>query len=129
MRLRTRLNSLEAMARRKHLLSPHGCAACRGRWGLDALVSCEQLPDGTLGPGRDRPLPCAACGRIPERIIEIVEVVVENAGPTGSDSYGSVAANPSALSPTLTHVASSARRLAREPTSDDRLGRTLSDPA
>src|SRR5260221_14545806 len=95
MRLRTRLNALETMARRKRLLSPHGCAACRDRWGLVVLISCEQLPDGTLAPGKDSALPCAACGRIPERIIQIAEVVVESAGTTVPASHGSVAADPS----------------------------------
>jgi hypothetical protein len=53
-----------------------GCAACRDRQGRTVLVSATSLPDGTAAPRGDRPAPCAACGRVPELVIEVVETVV-----------------------------------------------------
>ena len=43
--------------------------------GLSELVTA-QLSDGTLRPVGDWPAPCAACGEVPEQIIEVVEAVV-----------------------------------------------------
>jgi hypothetical protein len=70
MRLRHRLVRLEQG------LSA-GCPACRHSRGLVALVTAREEPDGFFGMGEDEPRPCAACGEVPEQIIEIVETVVE----------------------------------------------------
>jgi hypothetical protein len=72
--LRTRLRRLERCL-------PHGgCASCGHRRGLDALVAAELLPDGTQTYSEGHPTPCSACGEIPERIITIVEMLVEAGG-------------------------------------------------
>jgi hypothetical protein len=72
MRLHNRLRRLEQQA-------PEGaCPACRHRRGLVALVTARELPDGSTVPERGGPEPCARCGGVPERIIQIVEVVVES---------------------------------------------------
>jgi hypothetical protein len=41
-------------------------------------VTARQEPDGPPGTGEDAPRPCAACGDVPEPIIEIAEQVVEH---------------------------------------------------
>jgi hypothetical protein len=75
MTVRTRLKRLEVTARKQGLVCD-GCRVCRQRRGHNVLVTGVKLPDGTAMPGPDAPLPCAACGEIPERLIEIVETVV-----------------------------------------------------
>jgi hypothetical protein len=77
MKLRHRLHRLEQRL-------PAGCPACRHRRGLVALVAVRQVPDEPTRTGEDAPRPCAACGDVPEQIIEIVEQVV--ALPLAADS-------------------------------------------
>lgn len=43
-----------------------GCPACRDRRGQTVLASSQE-----------HPLPCPACGEVAERVIEIVECIVE----------------------------------------------------
>jgi hypothetical protein len=42
-----------------------------------AAVTARGSADGSLAPDQGGPAPCARCGGVPERIIQIVEVVVE----------------------------------------------------
>jgi hypothetical protein len=58
---------------------PGGCLACRDRRGRVVLTTSFQHPDGTVVSEGHRPQPCAVCGLVPERIIEVVETVVTSA--------------------------------------------------
>jgi hypothetical protein len=71
MKLRHRLGRLEQRL-------PAGCPACRHRRGLVALVTARGEPDASWGAREDEPRPCAACGEVPEQIIEIVELVIDS---------------------------------------------------
>ena len=75
MRLRARLGRLGRPVGR-----PSACAAGAGRTGLLVLTTARRLPDGTIVPQGDQPAPCAACGKVPEQIIEVIETVVDSAG-------------------------------------------------
>ena len=71
MKLRGRLQRLEQMA------AVHGaCPACRHRRGLTVTVISDQHDDGTVTEPEGLPAACERCGEIPERIIQIVVVVV-----------------------------------------------------
>ena len=50
-----------------------GCPACRERRGRIVLLTGQRLPDGTLAPVEDEPMPCVRCGQVPEQIIEVIE--------------------------------------------------------
>jgi hypothetical protein len=63
MRLRTRLSRLERSVGRL------GCPACRDLPGVVILA--------TAGAPAEPSASCAVCGCIPGRVVEIVEVVVE----------------------------------------------------
>jgi hypothetical protein len=56
---------------------PAGCPACHHRCGPVALVPARKSADGSVAPGQGRPEPCARCGGVPERLIQIAEVVVK----------------------------------------------------
>src|SRR5262249_39702147 len=79
MSLRGRLGKLANDARKRGLLPPPGCPACRGRGGMVALV---------LGRGSAGPPPCAACGVVPERVITIVERASPARGECPADDAG-----------------------------------------
>jgi hypothetical protein len=68
MRLHRHLDQLERRL-------PAGCPACRR--GRVALVTAREHLDAGPGPSEGEPPPCAACGDVPERAIEIVDQVVE----------------------------------------------------
>jgi hypothetical protein len=65
-----KLERLRESARHRGKL---GCPACRDRLGRTALVFVD--PEGVTAG--DAPAPCSVCGHVPERIIRIVETVVE----------------------------------------------------
>ena len=75
MSLRTRLQRLERNS------IDADCPACRDRRGQMFVRVAERLPDGTVADGDDLPQPCARCGQIPERVIQVVETVVEPPTP------------------------------------------------
>jgi hypothetical protein len=52
------------------------CPACRDRRGFVVLVQAHENAEGAVVPGEPEPEPCARCGAIPERVVQIVEVVV-----------------------------------------------------
>ena len=74
MRSRVRLGRLE----RRMKVRPGDCAACRARHGLLVVLSARANADGTVVPCEAEPEPCARCGNVPERIVQIVEVVVNS---------------------------------------------------
>jgi hypothetical protein len=78
MSLRTRLQRLE-----RNTIDA-GCPACRDRRGRIVFLTAERLPDGTVAVVEGEPAPCALCGEVPEKIIEVVERVVE--APTSESS-------------------------------------------
>jgi hypothetical protein len=71
MRLSGRLQRLEQR------LGDDGCPACRDRRGCFVMVTSRCLPDGTVAYPDEEPAPCDQCGIVPERVIEVVETVVE----------------------------------------------------
>jgi uncharacterized protein YcsI (UPF0317 family) len=75
MRLRSRLQSLE-----RGVVSVHGCPACRQRRDRIALVDITQHPDDSVTYAADAPPVCAACGQVPELVVEVVAAVID--GPT-----------------------------------------------
>jgi hypothetical protein len=54
------------------------CPVCCERLGLITIVEVTPRTDGLLAYGIDVTKPCEHCGVVPESIIEIVDVVVEN---------------------------------------------------
>jgi hypothetical protein len=68
--LRTRLQRLEQN------VVDAGCPACCDRRGQTLVRVAEPLADGTVAPVDDLPPPCARCGQISERVINVVETVV-----------------------------------------------------
>jgi len=73
LRLRSRLQALE-----RGVVHAHGCPACCQRRARIALVDIMQTPDGGVVSPDDTPLVCAACGHVPELVVEIVAAVVES---------------------------------------------------
>jgi hypothetical protein len=69
MRLDHRLRRLEAA-----VLT--GCTGCRDRLGSTLLHIRQQNPDGTLRSVSGEPRPCQRCGKVPEDVVELIEVVV-----------------------------------------------------
>jgi hypothetical protein len=49
----------------------------RGTVVITSWTDARQETDRSRGPGEDESRPCAVCGDVPERIIQIVEQVVE----------------------------------------------------
>ena len=77
MSLRRRVQRLE-----QHLGRSRACPACRDRGARTVLVSASQRPDGSVAPASEElPEACARCGEVAERVIEIVEIVLEPPGP------------------------------------------------
>jgi hypothetical protein len=70
MSLRTQLQRLERNS------IDADCPACRDRRGQILVQVAERLPDGTMAVDSEEPQPCARCGQIPERVIQVVETVV-----------------------------------------------------
>lgn len=77
MSLRSRVKRLAELARRRGLDAEPGCRECRGRRGLIVFASAEEQPDGSIVHGDDYPAPCPACGEVAEKVIVVVEPVVE----------------------------------------------------
>ena len=77
MRLRARVNRLEATARRQGLYNPARCPGCCHRV-QSVIVQVRQSPDGTVTYDPPMPAPCQACGRVPEQVIQIVEPMSAN---------------------------------------------------
>ncbi len=73
MKLRTRLQRLERL-----VVSDRGCAACRHRRERIALANVTQHQDGSVTYLEDAPLPCSACGQIPELIVEIMTALADS---------------------------------------------------
>ncbi len=72
MRLKARLGRLE-----QHLTGGKGgCRACRERRGRTVLIGAQETPDGTVVPDESVPEPCPQCGKVPERVIAVLEEVV-----------------------------------------------------
>jgi uncharacterized protein YcsI (UPF0317 family) len=80
LRLRSRLQTLE-----RGVVSVHGCPACRQRRDRIALVDITQHPDDSVTYADDAPPVCAACGHVPELVVEVVATVVDGA-TTACDS-------------------------------------------
>ena len=72
LRLRSRLQTLE-----RSVVSVHGCPACRQRRDRIALVDITQNLDDSVTYPDDMPPVCAACGHVPELVVEVVAAVVE----------------------------------------------------
>ena len=72
-RLRSRLQSLERGA-----VSVYGCPACRHRHDRIALVDTTQNSDGSVLSLADTPTVCAACGHVPELVVEVVAAIIES---------------------------------------------------
>ena len=70
LRLRSRLQTLERGA-----VSAHGCPACRQRRDRIALVDITQNQDDSVTYPDDVPPVCAACGHVPELIVEVVAAI------------------------------------------------------
>jgi hypothetical protein len=68
-RLQNRLRRLEQAVG----LGDDDCPACRDRRGFSLLVTRRE---GEEAPPDAWPKPCPHCGEVPERVIEIVTVVV-----------------------------------------------------
>lgn len=54
-----------------------GCPACRDRRGRVVFVTAQRLPDGTVVAKEGELQPCACGGQVLERVIEVVETIVE----------------------------------------------------
>lgn len=76
MTLRTRLGRLEQRVGGRD----DACPACRDRRGRIVMTTSQRMPDGTTAPQGDWPAPCAACGAVPEQLVEIVMPVVDAHG-------------------------------------------------
>lgn len=73
LRLRSRLQSLE-----RGVVSVHGCPGCRHRQDRIALVDIVENTDGSVLLSQ-YPLPvCAACGQVPELVVEVVAAAVDS---------------------------------------------------
>jgi len=74
--------SLHARLRRleQQISVARSCPACRHRQGRAVLIEAHKLPDGTVVPNEPEPVPCAVCGQVPERIIEVVLSEVQAPG-------------------------------------------------
>jgi hypothetical protein len=70
MNLRNRLKRLEQIA------GTAGCPACRERRQLDVLLS-GRVEGGAIVPDEPLPPACARCGDVPERVILLVEELVD----------------------------------------------------
>jgi hypothetical protein len=64
MRLRKRLQRLE-----QGFVFDYGCRACRERRGRYLALNACHAPDGSLTYLGASPVPCIACGEVPEFLI------------------------------------------------------------
>jgi hypothetical protein len=63
---------LEARLRRLEAARPDpGCRACQGRQRI-VLVECQRERDDSVTPLEPLPAPCAACGCVPEFVVQII---------------------------------------------------------
>jgi hypothetical protein len=69
--LRSRLSRLERDT------AEIGCPACRDRRGSFLLRIGRQRADGTLILRGEPPRPCSRCGKVRERVVEVIEVAIE----------------------------------------------------
>jgi hypothetical protein len=84
MTIRSRLKRLTDLARRKgYDLDNRSCPVCRKRWGLTVLATSRKATDGRIVPGEGHPMPCSACGRVPEQVIELILTTVGRSPETG----------------------------------------------
>lgn len=81
MSLRSRFRRLAVEARRQGFGGTSGCPACRDRRGRTVFITSREQLAGTVAPGPEALPPCAACGQVPEMVIEVVEVVVDKEHP------------------------------------------------
>jgi hypothetical protein len=63
---------MQRLRRLERSVPDPGCLARRDRRGRAVLVDCQEQRDGAVVPHRSLPAPCAACGKIPEIIMEAV---------------------------------------------------------
>jgi hypothetical protein len=83
-RLRSRLQTLE-----RGVVNAHGCPACRHRRDRIALVDITQNSDDSITYADDTPPVCAACGHVPELVVEVVATVVDGQ-VAASDNFSPV---------------------------------------
>jgi hypothetical protein len=76
MRLRERLNRLERRAEK--ILLPTRCPACQDRVSEHMIMTSRARADDTLVFDGVEPkrAPCPRCGRAPEPVLKVIEVVV-----------------------------------------------------
>ncbi len=72
MPLKHRVRQLRARARKAGYDDDLGCPVFRRRRGRHVLVEVHREADGGITRGDDYPKPCAACGKVPEFVIEVV---------------------------------------------------------
>lgn len=81
MSLRSRLLRLE-----RNMVDA-GCPGCRDRRGRIVLLTARRQPDGKVVVQEQEPQPCVHCGQVPEQIIEVIEIIVdEPAGPSACET-------------------------------------------
>jgi hypothetical protein len=73
MRVRSRLDRLDQR------IGPQDCPVCQDRVGRLVFTTARVLPDGSIVSGEDAPAPCTVCGKVPEMVIEVAEILVETA--------------------------------------------------
>jgi hypothetical protein len=74
MRSRARLGRLERCLK----VRQGDCPGCRDRRGFVVLLQSRENEDGTVVPYDAEPESCARCCQVPERIVHIIEEVVNS---------------------------------------------------
>jgi hypothetical protein len=82
-RLHARLRRLEGL-----IGVARNCPACRQRQNRAVLIEYHKLADGTVVPDAPEPAPCAVCGKVPERLIQVILTAVENPGEPATARRG-----------------------------------------
>jgi hypothetical protein len=75
-RLHARLRRLE-----QSIVADHGCPACQDRRGRAVLVEVHKDADGTVVSQEREPEPCARCGAVPERVIQVILTEAQHFSP------------------------------------------------
>lgn len=65
------------LRRPERVVGTPACPACPGRRDGHVLLISRQLLDGTVLREASYPTACDVCGALPENVIEVVEVVIE----------------------------------------------------
>jgi hypothetical protein len=65
------------LRRLEESVAERGCPGYRDRRGRTVIGTAEQLPDGSRVQEPGDPGPCVGRGQFPERIVRLVEVMVE----------------------------------------------------